>query len=145
MPDSVKTAAMRAMLPRDVLERFFDGPFNYEGLRMRVSAGVGEKLAGEEASDGAQPVDIGKLDNPNEGDKDVNAVQRHQRQRPNQKSRSDSDNERKHPNCQTAVPTPPTPRQRNPRGHKIDCAQDDTARVLQVWRQSPSCHVVSTH
>ena len=27
--DSVKTAAMRAMLPKDVLERFVDGPFHY--------------------------------------------------------------------------------------------------------------------
>ena len=42
MTDSVKTAAMRAM---DVLERFFDGPFQCEELRNRVSAFVGEKLA----------------------------------------------------------------------------------------------------
>ena len=27
--DSVKTAAMRTMLPKDVLERFLDGPFQY--------------------------------------------------------------------------------------------------------------------
>ena len=26
--DSVKTSAMRAMLPEDILKRFFDGPFN---------------------------------------------------------------------------------------------------------------------
>ena len=36
--DSVKTASARAMLPKDVLERFFDGPFHYEELRNRVSA-----------------------------------------------------------------------------------------------------------
>ena len=36
--DSVKTAAMRAMLPKDMLERFIDGPFHYEELRNRVSA-----------------------------------------------------------------------------------------------------------
>ena len=35
--DSVKTAAMRAMLPKYVLERFFDGPFQYEEFRNRVS------------------------------------------------------------------------------------------------------------
>ena len=44
--DSVKTAAMRAMLPKDTLERFLDGPFQCEELRNRVSANVGEKLAG---------------------------------------------------------------------------------------------------
>ena len=41
--DSVKTAAMRAMLPKDVLERFLDRPFQYEELRNRVSAHVGEE------------------------------------------------------------------------------------------------------
>ena len=51
--DRVKTAAMRAMLPKDVLERFLDGPFHYEELRNRVSAYVGEKLAGQDASGGA--------------------------------------------------------------------------------------------
>ena len=30
--DSVKTAAMRAVLPKDILERFLDGPFHYEEL-----------------------------------------------------------------------------------------------------------------
>ena len=44
---SVKTAAM---LPKDVLERFLDGPFQYEELRNRVSAYVGEKLAGQDAN-----------------------------------------------------------------------------------------------
>ena len=42
---TVKTAAMRAMLAKDVLERFLDGPFNNEELRNRVSAHVGEKAA----------------------------------------------------------------------------------------------------
>ena len=36
--DSVKTVATRAMLPKSVLERFLDGPFQYEELRNRVSA-----------------------------------------------------------------------------------------------------------
>ena len=37
--DSVKTAAMRAMLPKDALERFLDGPFQFEKLRNRVTHG----------------------------------------------------------------------------------------------------------
>ena len=60
--DSVKTAAMRAMLPKDVLEGFLDGPFQYEELRNRVSACVGEKLAGQDANGGAQPMDTGQMD-----------------------------------------------------------------------------------
>ena len=59
--DSVKTAAMRAMLPKDILERFLGGPFHFEELRNRVSALVGEKLAGQDASGGAQPMDIGQV------------------------------------------------------------------------------------
>ena len=55
--DSVNTAAMRATLPKDVLERFFDGPFHFEELRNRVSAYVGEKLAGQDANGEAQPMD----------------------------------------------------------------------------------------
>ena len=51
--DSVKTAATRVMLPKDVLERFFDGPFHFEELRNRVSAYVWEKLAGQDANSGA--------------------------------------------------------------------------------------------
>ena len=50
VPDSVRTAAMRAMLPTDMLERSLDGPFNYEELRIRVTAFVGEKLAGQETN-----------------------------------------------------------------------------------------------
>ena len=48
--DSVKTAAMRAMFPKDTFDRFLDGPFHFEELRNRVSAYVGEKLAGQDAS-----------------------------------------------------------------------------------------------
>ena len=73
--DSVKTAAMRAMLPKDILERFFDGPVHYVELRNRVSAHVGEKLAGQDASGGAQPMEIGQVDKSEGEDEDVNAVQ----------------------------------------------------------------------
>ena len=47
VPHSVGTAAMRSMLPNDMLERFLDGPFNYEVLRVFDSARVGEKLVGQ--------------------------------------------------------------------------------------------------
>ena len=93
-------------------------------------------------------MDIGQLGNPNERDEDVNAVQRHQRQR-TQKSRWKSDNERKTSHSQAAVPTPPTPCQPNPRDRKpgnedkTECAQEETARVAEVWRQRPSCQAVS--
>ena len=36
------------MLQKDIPERFLDGPFQYEELRNRVSANVGEKLAGQD-------------------------------------------------------------------------------------------------
>ena len=86
LADSVKTAAMRAMLPKDVLERFLDGPFHYEELRNRVSAYVGEKPAGQDADGGAQPMDIGQIDKSEGEDEDVNALQqRHPHDRSNQK------------------------------------------------------------
>ena len=49
------------------------GLFNYEELRNRVSAYVGEKLAGQEASGGAQQMDIGQADTSDGEDEDVNA------------------------------------------------------------------------
>ena len=51
--DNVKTAAMRAMLPRDILERFVDGPFIVKSFGI-VCPYVGEKLAGQDASGGVQ-------------------------------------------------------------------------------------------
>ena len=41
------------MLPKDTPKRFLDGPFQCEELRNRVSAYVGEMLAGQDASGGA--------------------------------------------------------------------------------------------
>ena len=94
--DSVKTAAMRAMLPKDVLERVFDGPFQYEELRNRVSAKMGEKLAGLDSKTGAQPLDTGQIDKSEGEDEDVNAVQqRRPHDRSNLKHKQESDNERK--------------------------------------------------
>ena len=46
-PDSAKTAVMRAVLPKDMLERFLDGPFNYEELRIRVAAYVDRRRTKE--------------------------------------------------------------------------------------------------
>ena len=102
--DSVKAAAMRAMLPKDVLERFLDGPFHHEELRNRVSAYVGQNLAGQDANGGAQPMDIGQIDKSEGEDEDVNAVQpRRPHDQPNQKHKQESDNERKPFNRRTAT------------------------------------------
>ena len=91
--DSFKKAAMRAMLPKDVIERFLDGPFQYEELRSRVSAYVGEKLGGTVE---AQSVDIGQIDKSEGEDEDVNGVQqRRPHGRSNKKHKQEFDNERK--------------------------------------------------
>ena len=117
--DSVKTAAMRAMLPKDVLKRFFDGPFHYEELRNRVSAYLGEKLAGQDANGGAQPMDIGQIDKSEGEDEDVNAVQqRRLHDRSNQKHKQESDSERKPLNRRTPNLSPSTSRQSTPRDKK---------------------------
>ena len=117
--ESAKTAAMRAMLPKDVLERFLDGPFHFEELRNRVSANVGEKLAGQDANGGAQPMDIGQVDTSEGEDEDVNAVQqRGPFDRSNQKHKQESDNERKPFNCRTANSSPSASRQSTPRDKK---------------------------
>ena len=117
--DIVKTAAMKAMLPKDILERFVDGPFHCEELRNRVSAYVGEKLAGQDASGGAQPMDIGQIDKSEGEDEDVNAVQqRRPFDRPNQKHKQESDNERKPFNRRTANSSPSASRQSTPRDKK---------------------------
>ena len=114
--DSVKTAAMRAMLPKDVLERFLHGPFLYEELRNRVSAFVGEKLAGQDANGGPQPMDTGQIDKSEGDDEDVNAVQqRRPHDRSNQKHKQESDNERKPFNRRTANSSPSASRQSTPR------------------------------
>ena len=94
---------MRAMLPKDILERFLDGPFHCEELRNRVAANVGEKLAGPDASGGARPMDIGQIDKSEGEDEDVNAVQqRRPFGRSNQKHKQESDTERKPFNRRTA-------------------------------------------
>ena len=97
--DSVKTAAMRAMLPKDILERFFDGLFHQEELRNRVS--------GQDASGGAQPMDIGQIDKSEGEEEDVNAFQqRRPHDRSNQKHKQESDNYRKPFNRRTANLSP---------------------------------------
>ena len=103
------------MLPKDILERFLDAPFNYEELRIRVSAHVGEKLAGQETNNGVQPMDIVQLDTSDGDDEDVSAVPHRRRQRFNQKPKQESDNERKRFNRQAAAPLLPASRQSTPR------------------------------
>ena len=102
--DNVKTAAMRAMLPKDILERFFDGSFHYEELRNRVSAYVGEKLAGQDASRWSSTRGPSvRLTNPKvrtmmsmQYNSVVHLID------PTRKHKQESDNERKPFNCRTA-------------------------------------------
>ena len=94
MADSVKTATVRAMLPKDILERFFDGPFHYEDSEPCLPTWE-NKLAGQDASSGAQPMNIGQVDKSEGEGEDVNAViQRRTLDRPNKKNKQESDNER---------------------------------------------------
>ena len=75
-----------------------------------------EKLAGQDANGGAQPMDSGQIDKSEGEDEDVNAVQQRRTfDRSNQKHKQESDNERKpfnRPDCQivtiSATPIDPT-------------------------------------
>ena len=126
----MKTAAMRAMLPKDILERFLDGPFHCEELRNRVSAYVGSKLAGQDASGGTQPTDIGQIDKSEGEDEDVNAVQqRRPADRSNQQHKQESDDERKPFNRRTANSSPSASRQSTPRDKKS--GSDETRSRVQ--------------
>ena len=103
------------MLPRDMLERFLDGPFNYEELRKRVNAYVGDNLAGQERR--TMELMLDNSTSPNEDDEDVK--------------------------CRAAPPTPATQpevelgvkqksrhfHEARERGHKTECAQEETPRV----------------
>ena len=132
MPDRVKTIAMRAMLPNYMLERFLDWPFNYEELRIRVAASVGEKLAGQETNNGVQPMDVRQLDK-SDGD-DVSAVQRRQHYRFIQKPKQEPDNVRKPFNRQAANSSPPASRQSTPRDKKsgYDETKQNAARKRRL-------------
>ena len=93
----------------------FDGPFIYEELRERACAYVCETLAGQETNNEVRPTDVGQLDNPNEGDEDVNVVQRHPRQQTSPKLRPESDHERKSTGRQGTAAA-----QSVPRGRKLE-------------------------
>ena len=146
--DTVKTAAMRAMLPEDVLERFFDGPFHYEELRNRVSAYVSENLARQDANGGAQPMDTGQIDKSEGEDEEVNAVQqRRPHDRSNQKHKQESDNERKPLNRQSTKSSPSASRQSSPRDKKLGGRRDETGcgeeeASLQMWWKGPPCQTL---
>ena len=117
--DSVKAAAMGAMLPKDVLERFLDGVFHYEDLRNRASAYVGEKLVGQDANGGARPMDMGQIIKSEGEDEDVHAIQqRRLHDRSYQKHRQESDNERKPFNRRTTNLSPSASRQSTSRDKK---------------------------
>ena len=90
-------------------------------LRNRVSAYVGEKLAGQDASGGAQPMDIGQIDKSEGEDEDVNAVQqRRPFDRSNQKHKREPDDEPKPFNRRTANSSPSASRQSTPRDKKSE-------------------------
>ena len=133
---SVNTATMGATLPRDMLERVLDGPFNYEEFRKRVSPYVEEKPAGQDMNSGAQPMDFGQLDNPNGGGKDVQC----RAAPPTPSTQSEVEiGTRQRAQSQAAVPTPPTATSVNAarsevreRGDNTECAQEETPNVLKV-------------
>ena len=65
--------------------------FHSEHLRNRVSAYVGEKLAGQDANGGTQSTDIGQIDKSEGEDEDFNAVQQSRlHDRSNQKHKQES-------------------------------------------------------
>ena len=116
--DSIKTAVMRSMLPMDTRE-ILRWTFSYEELRNRVSAHVGEKLAGQDASSRAQPMDIGQVDRSESEDEDVNAAQQRRTfDRPNQKHKQESDDEPKPFNRRTTNSSLSASRQSTPRNKK---------------------------
>ena len=110
--DSVKTAALRGMIPKDMVDRFLDGPFDYEGLRARVSSYVGEKMAVAENSD-PKPMDIGEVDAQSDDEDEIGAVQRPPR-RQGQPDRQRSTRDR----------PPPTTKDRRVRSMDVDATGD---------------------
>ena len=131
---------MRAMLPKDVLERFLDGPFQYEELRI-VCLHMWEKLAGQDANSGSQPMDIGQIDKSEGEDEDVNAVQQ---RRPHDLSnhKQESDNERKPFNRRTANSSPSASHQSTPRDKKpvvetvILSSSAHQGMIVRTWMKS---------
>ena len=93
-----------------------------------LSAYVGEKLAGQDANGGAQPMDIGQIDKSEGEDEDVNEVQqRRPYDRSNQKHKQESDNERKPFNRRTAKSSPSASRQSTPQDKKS--GSDETKQI----------------
>ena len=141
--DSVKTAAMRAMLPKDTLERFLDGPFHCEELRNRLSAHVGEQLAEQNASGGAQRMDSGQIDKSEGEDEDVTAIQqRRPHDRSNQKHKQMSDNERTPFNRRTANSSPSAASRLHDKKSGSDETKQSagTKKRLISYRCGGNCH-----
>ena len=79
-------------------------------------------MAGQDASGGAQPMDIGQIDKSEGKDEDVTAVQQPRPfDRFNQEHKQESDNERKPVNRRTANSSPSSSRQSTPRDKKPGC------------------------
>ena len=103
-----------------------------------VSACVGEKLAGQVANGGAQPMDIGQIDKSEGEDEEVNAVQqRRPHDRPNEKYKQESDTERKPFNRRTANSSPSafsrqlTPRDKKPRSDETKQSAGRKRRLIR--------------
>ena len=79
-----------------------------------------EKLVGQDANSGGQPMDIGQIDKFEGEDEDVNAVQqRCSHDRSDQKHKQESDNEWRFLNRRTTNLSPSAPRQSTPRNKKL--------------------------
>ena len=99
-----------------------------------VCPSVGEKLAGQDANDGTQPMDIGQIDKSDGEDEDVNAVQqRRPYDRSNQKHKQESDNERKPFNRRTANSSPSASRQSTPPDKKS--GSDKTKQIASKQKR----------
>ena len=107
----MKTVAVRAMLPKVVLEWFFGGPFHHdEEVRNRLSAYVGE--AGWTRCERSSVVHVHRRisTNPTKW-----MQQRRKYDRSSQKHRQESDNERKPPDRRTSILSRWASRQSTPR------------------------------
>ena len=127
------------MLPKDVLERFLDGPFQCEELRNRVSTCVGE-AGWTRCERWSSTHDIGLMDKSEGEDEDVNAVQQ-RRPHDRSKHKQESDNERKPFNRRTYNSSPPAPRQSTPRDRKPgsdETKQSAGKKKRLFWPSCPS-------
>lgn len=64
--ESIKVAALRKMLPADMVDRFLDGPHDYKLLRAKLTAYLSERLSyaprPAKSNNGTAPMDIGSVE-----------------------------------------------------------------------------------